>query len=899
MPATPIRARDGDADNADDQDDDDEYTARAAASAAQTTPRQGVASPAGSSHTTARTPGRTTTVVTTDTPTRRSTSTEELPSSSALRRSSRGPRGELHTPPVLLPSLSFGSTTGAASSSPSPVTTATGSSTPYGWQDGGGRAQSPSTSPPPSQQQQQHRQRPARDSSYADGDGFAMGPSARGRDSDRDREHDERTAIPSSHPLAFTNSTGSTFSSASSSSSASASASASSDNDWARSWIDADHGHDLGRAYEQQQRGFNSNWGLAAPSFDAPPANARADTTTTLSRHSDLDPRARDLAEKEEEEEEEEGEEGRRRVQLGEIWQEGAGARELHARTAEAGKATTSGEQKQKQEEEKQQEQELGRLLRGNNNDAAEEEEELEEDLADLTPMIGGGFGSPPPAIRSDEVDADALPTGATAPRASLPATTTTTVVLPTIEPLFSNRTRQPTPPAPVTDESESHFAAARLGAVQSRSEEATAAVPSSSRPLSEFDWAAAYADGEGGGGAGASITPPHLVVEAKSAADVAPERKKAPEVLPNFAAPTTAVSSRLDSEPTPPSREVNAIRDEAAPLDPLPPPRQQREEVVQDPMAMLDSLIYQSSLASEPGPMESTTAPTAHSTRQSRDDSSSSPSAVPNPILLPGAVVAAAPLSPASPTANASTSTNGNGNGNGRKERGPAPIIPVKSSRRASLLGRRRQSADSQTLLQRAASMAIATSPRSAVAGGTAMPSDPSSSSSSSLNEEGSRARTVNPPSHARSGSVPVSASATSPGPASRLSSPSAGVGAATTSPTLSRSVTFGLSHCEAFLLTPREDFFFPWERPEIRRVTTLPRLQTCTLATACTTRRRMRHLELRARGNPRRSLVQRLRRALRRRRVPARTRRGNRELKSNSNLRQSSRRWHAPHRP
>lgn len=804
MPATPIRARDGDADNADDQDDDDKYTARAAASA-QTTPRQGVASPAGSSHTTARTPGRTTTVVTTDTPTRRRSSTEELPSSSALRRSSRGPRGELHTPPVLLPTLSFNSTTGAASS-PSPVTTATESSARYGWQDGGGRAQSPSTPPPPpSQQQQQRRQRPARDSSYADGDEFAMGPSARGRDSDRDRERDERTALPSSHPLAFTNSTGSTFSSASSSSSASASASASSDNDWARSWIDADHDHNLGRTYEQQQRGFNSNWGLAAPSFDAPPANARANTTTTLPRHSDLDPRARDLAEKEEEEEQE-GQEGRRKSELGEIRQEGGSARELHARTAEAVKATTSGEQKQKQEEEKQQEQELGRLLRGNNNDAAEEEEELEEDLADLTPMIGGGFGSPPPPPSSStppsatRSDADALPTGATAPPASLPATTTTTVVLPTIEPLFSNRTRQPTPSATITDESDSHFAAAGLGAVQTRPEEATAAVPSSSRPLSEFDWAAAYADGGGAAAAaGASTTPPHLVVEAKSAADAVPERKKATEVSPKFAAPTTAVSSRLDlkSEPTPPTpppHGVHAIRNEAAPLDPLPPPRQQREEEVQDPMAMLDSLIYLPSSAREPGAMESKTAPAAHSTCQSRDELSPSPSAVPNPILLPGAVVAAAPLSPASPTANAnaSTSTNGNGNGNGRKERGPAPVVPVKSSRRASLLGRRRQSADSQTLLQRAASMAMATSPRFAVAGGTAMPSDPSSSSSSSLNEEGPQARTVNPPSYARSGSVPASASAISPGPASRLSSPSAGGGAATTSPTLSRSVTF-----------------------------------------------------------------------------------------------------------
>ncbi|TKA56492.1 hypothetical protein B0A53_02063 [Rhodotorula sp. CCFEE 5036] len=826
MPATPTRTqRDGDADNDDDQDDDDEYTVRAAA---QTTPKQGVASPAaGSSHTTART--RTgTDVPTTPTTISSSSRSEHSSSPSPLRRSDRGPRGELlHTPPVLLPSLSFNSTARASS----PITTSTRSSPRYGWQDGGGRAQSPST-----QQQQQ----PIRDSMNADGDRLATGnPSARDRDSESDRDRErETTAIPSSHPLTSTNSTDSTFSSASSSSSASASAS--SDNDWARSWIDADHDHDLDRAYEQQQqqqRGFNSNWGLAAApsSFDPLVSGARREadttTTTTSSRHSDLAPRAREPVEKGEEEEEEGGER-RRRLERDEVQEEGAGARDQQeARTADTVTGTLSAQEEQ--------EQELGRLLRGHNNDdAAEEADGLEEDLADLTPMIGSGFGSPPPrsppAMRPDDV----LATGATVPSSSSsssssssrPATKSTTVTLPTIEPLFSNhRTRRPTSPstaaaaaatATVTDESDSSFAAAGLGAVPSRPEEAVTAVPSSSsRPLSEFDWAAAYADGEGGAAA-VSTTPPAAAaaaaVEAKLSADATPERGKATEASSDLAAPTlTAVSSKLDLEPPPPHGE-NAIRDEAALLDPL-PPQQQEEE--QDPMAMLDSLIYQSTSAGEAEMMDSTAAPAGLSTRQSRLESSPS-SGVPNPILLPGSVVAATPLSPTSPTANA--------NGNARKERGPAPDIPVKSSRRASLLGRRRQSADSQTLLQRAASMAMATSSRSTVGGGTAtaMTADPSSSSS--LNEAGGRARTGSSPSHARrSGSVPASAPATSPGPASGLSSPSG----AATSPTLSRNSS-SYDFAEIADVYARNSLYYPppdatprasraWESEEVPRPT------------------------------------------------------------------------------
>lgn len=722
------------------------------------------------------------------------------------QQQSRGPRGELlHTPPVLLPSLSLNST---ARTAPSSVTTATGSSARYSWQDGGrggrgGRAQSPST--PTQQQQQHHRQRAARDSesSAADDDGSAIGPSVRDPDRDRNRER-ERTATPSSHPLVSTNSTDSTFSSSASSSSASASAS--SDNDWARSWIDADHDHDLDldRAYEQQQqqhqRGFDSNSGLAAaaPSFDPLLlSGARADTTTVTTsalphRSSRLSGGGGDRAQ-EEEEEEEAGEEGerrrRKRVEGGEVREEDAGARKQQAPTADTGMRSGTGQQQQEQQEE--QEQQLQGLLR-------QEDELEEEDLADLTPMVGSsGFGSPPSspsAMRSnDDVNSDVLPTGATAASpSSRPVTTTTTVILPTIEPLFSNRTR-----------SDPAAAAARglEGAVQSRSGGATTAVagaatPSSSRPLSEFDWAAAYADG--GGGAASSSTLPAVAVEAKSSADAAPERIKATEMSSNLATPTTpAVSSISHLEPTPPrSHGMTAIRDATAPLDPLPPQeREEEQEQEQDPMAMLDSLIYQPSLASESEPLESTTAPAAHSMGQSRDESTSLPSpssaAFPKPVLPPGSTALPSVQSPTSPTANANVSTsgngNGNGNGNGRKERGPAPVIPVKSSRRASLLGRgRRQSADSQTLLQRATSMVAtsSSSPRSAV-GGTAMPSDPSSSSFE--DEEGPRARTVSPPSHARSGSVPLSASATSPGPASGLSSPSAGGGAAN-SPALSR---------------------------------------------------------------------------------------------------------------
>ncbi|GAA5882224.1 hypothetical protein JCM3774_000969 [Rhodotorula dairenensis] len=205
------------------------------------------------------------------------------------------------------------------------------------------------------------------------------------------------------------------------------------------------------------------------------------------------------------------------------------------------------------------------------------------------------------------------------------------------------------------------------------------------------------------------------------------------------------------------------------------------------DPMAMFDSLIFHSESAARLGFSEPIApVPAAASTPRllqvdtSAASSLSSPApTAPEPFLATGpsaSAFAGSAMRAASPAG--AIKSNGTGTG-GKRERGPAPVIPVKSSRRASLLGRRRQS-DTHALLQRAASSSASVATASSATAGTGARSPPGAG-------EGT-ARTS--PSRTRSGSVPPlsgSPAGSEPVLVSSMGRAPSGTGTAT-SPTPSR---------------------------------------------------------------------------------------------------------------